>query len=456
MSTRALLPATERALLHRLAAEQAEARVPALVGGVIRDSELVWFGGRGTIAGAAPTADTQYRIGSITKTFVAVEVMRLRDEGKVDLSDPLERHVPGTSIGDRTVAQLLAHTSGLPAESPGEWWERTPGMSWTGLADALGPEPRQRREGWHFHYSNLGFATLGELISRIRGLSWIEAIRAEILDPLGLARTTPMPEKPHADGWAVHPWADVLLPEPAHDHVAMAPAGQLWSTITDLGRWAAFLGGDTGDVLDPDTLEEMRSPSTTHGADAEAGFGLGIQLRHEQGRILAGHGGSMPGFLAFVLADPQERTGVAVLANATTGLSGELSVDLLRIVTEREPRIADEWAPQPDVDPELLELAGPWYWGPSPYVLRLRAGRWLDLAPLGRGSRASRFRPEADGTWTGLDGYYSGETLRVVRRPDGTVSHLDLATFIFTRTPYDAAAAIPGDVDPDGWRAGHQ
>ena len=452
MSPNELLPATQRALLHRIAVEQSERRAPSLVSTVVRDGEVVWFGGRGRVGGAAPTADTQYRIGSITKTFVAVQVMRLRDEGRLTLADHLDRHVPGSPIGDRTVAQLLAHTSGLAAEPPGSWWERTPGVAWPELSETIGPEPRQRREGWHFHYSNVGFGALGELVSRLRGVSWAKALRAEILDPLGMARTTTMPEKPHADGWAVHPWADVLLPEPAHDAVALAPAGQLWSTTTDLARWCSFLGGDTGGVLDPDTLAEMRAPSTTHGTDWQAGYGLGIQLRHDRGRILAGHGGSMPGFLAYVWTDPEERTGVALLANTTAGLSGDLGVDMLRILAEHEPRIPDEWTPLPHVDPQLLELVGLWYWGPTPYALRLLPDRWLDLSPIERTGRASRFRPAGEDTWTGLDGYYTGEPLRVIRRPDSTVSHLDLGTFIFTRAPYEDSSVVPGDVDPDGWR----
>jgi hypothetical protein len=79
---------------------------------------------------------------------------------------------------------------------------------------------------------------------------------------------------------------------------------------------------------------------------------------------------------------------------------------------------------------------------------------WISLTPLtGGGGRASRFRPTGKETWVGLDGYYAGETLRVVRRADGSVSHLDLATFIFSREPYDVTAEIPGGVDPEGWRA---
>jgi hypothetical protein len=104
------------------------------------------------------------------------------------------------------------------------------------------------------------------------------------------------------------------------------------------------------------------------------------------------------------------------------------------------------------VDPELLELTGPWYWGPNPYILRLLPGRWLSLTPMGAGGRGGRFRPEPDGTWTGLDGYGAGETLRVVRRPDGSVGHLNLHTFVFTRSPYDPDAEIPGGLDPRGRR----
>ena len=67
-------------------------------------------------------------------------------------------------------------------------------------------------------------------------------------------------------------------------------------------------------------------------------------------------------------------------------------------------------------------------------------------------ARGSRFAPTGDDEWVGLDGYYTGEPLRVVRRPDGTPSHLDLASFRFTRTPYDPDADVPGGVDEDGWR----
>jgi CubicO group peptidase (beta-lactamase class C family) len=446
--------ATARALLRRLAEEQAGSRVPSVVAALVRDGEIVWFGGRGRVGEERPGEHTQYRIGSITKSMVAALVMRLRDEGQLDLLDPLDKHLPGTPVGDVTIAHLLSHTSGLTAESPGEWWERTPGVPATTLIGAMGPESARHRPGRHYHYSNLGFALLGEVVARKRSVSWQEALQEEILEPLGMRETTPRPRAPHATGYAVHPWADVLLPEPENDHGAMAPAGQLWSTAGDLARWASFVGGDTGGVLRPETVAEMREPAAVEDGDAWLrGYGLGFQLARHSGpggaRRLAGHTGSMPGFLATVWADPADGVGALFMANTTAGVRASLLTDLLDILAEHEPPLPAEWAPSP-VDDDLLALTGPWYWGPTAYVCRVLPRRGLALTPMGAQGRASRFAAQADGTWLGLDGYYAGETLQVVRTDGGV--HLNLNTFIFTREPYDAAVPVPGGVDPRGWR----
>ncbi|PXX57835.1 CubicO group peptidase (beta-lactamase class C family) [Nocardia tenerifensis] len=450
-----LLPTTARALTRRLAVEQAEYRVPSLVAAVVRDGELAWWDARGRVDSAArPDTDTQYRIGSITKTMVGTVVLRLRDEGKLDLSDPLERHIPGTPLGDRTIAQLLAHTAGVRAESTGDWWERTPGGHWNELAASLDGEAVLHRAGRRHHYSNVGYAALGELVARLRGQSWFDAVRAEVLAPLGMDRTTPSAVAPHATGWAVHPWADVVLPEPAHDHGAMGAAGQLWSTVDDLARWTAFLAGETDPVLSKDTWEEMREPATVIDGDEWVnGYGLGVQLCRHDGRRLVGHGGAMPGFIATVWADPADRTGVLFLSNTTYGgIRGRLDLAMLDILAEHEPSMPEEWLPAESADPALLALTGPWYWGSASIALHLRADSWLELKALAHGGRTSRFRPEGEDTWIGLDGYYTGERLRAVRGPDGTVDHLELISYVFTREPYSPAAPIPGGVDSGGWR----
>jgi hypothetical protein len=149
---------------------------------------------------------------------------------------------------------------------------------------------------------------------------------------------------------------------------------------------------------------------------------------------------------------------VLVMANATSGPDiGAIASELLAIVADQEPRFPDRWAPLPEVDQALLALTGLWYWGPRPYLLRLLAERALELSPAAGRGRASRFRAGPDGTWTGLDGNYRGETLRVGYGSGGRPDHLDLGTFVFTRQPYGPDGAdvpLAARPDPDGWRAG--
>ncbi|MCX5200025.1 beta-lactamase family protein [Streptomyces sp. NBC_00237] len=468
-----LLPSTRRSLLRRVAAAQAEGRAPSLTAAVLRDGRLVWSGVRGTeVDGRAPGPDDQYRIGSITKTFTAVLVMRLRDEGLLDLADPLEKHVPGTGAGDVMIRQLLGHTAGLAAETSGPWWERTPGTLRPDLADVLGDVrdggvrdgdvraevARPHEVGRIFHYSNPGYTLLGALVEAVRGVPWAEAVRREITEPLGLTRTSAQPEAPYAEGWAVHPWADVLLPEPVEDLGLMAPAGQLWSTAGDLCRFGAFLLAGDEQVLSADSVREMRVPAAPLEAGSWDGtYGLGVQVIRAGGRELIGHGGSLPGYVAALWVDVTDGVSAAALANATSGpATGAVAAELALLVAEAEPGIPEPWRPlaKGDVDAALLELTGAWYWGTLAFGLRLTADGGLSLGKLdGSAGRNSRFLARPDGTWIGLDGYYAGETLRVVRKPeDGTVSHLDVASFVFTREVYEPDAPVPGGVDARGWR----
>ncbi|MEU8404900.1 serine hydrolase domain-containing protein [Micromonospora sp. NPDC048842] len=336
-----LLPETRRALVHRLATAQVAGRAPSVVAAVVRDGRPVWVDGWGTVDGRVPDGNLQYRIGSITKTFLAVLVLRLRDEGRLALTDPLADHLPDTAAGQATVGALLAHTAGLIAEAPGPWWERTPGALRPDLADVLGSDPQVHPPGQRHHYSNPGYALLGALVQRVRGQAWGEVLRREVLEPLAMTRTTLLPVAPHATGWAVHPWADVLLAEPAVDTGLMAPAGQLWSTVTDLARFAAFLIDGDDRVLHPGTVAQMRNPaSPPEATDSDSGYGLGMQLLRRDGRLLAGHTGSMPGFVATVWVSPDDALGAVVMGNVTAGLSaGTLAADLLQTVAEREPRI---------------------------------------------------------------------------------------------------------------------
>src|SRR5699024_2937067 len=170
-----MLESTEYALARRVAVEQAHNRVPSLVAAVVRGGDIVWSGARGHVGrvgevtgvdrpaggGAAPGNDTQYRIGSITKSLVAALVMRLRDEGRLHLADPIGRYLSDTAFPDTTIAQLLSHTGGLTSESPGPWWERSEGGDWRALNTSLGADEVKHVPGTRFHYSNVGYGRSG-------------------------------------------------------------------------------------------------------------------------------------------------------------------------------------------------------------------------------------------------------------------------------------------------------
>ena len=448
-------PRTARLLHHRLTTLQRELRLPSVSAGITRGGDLVWTGAVGTadgrVDGRPVDADTQYRMGSITKPIVALSVMKLRDAGRLELTDRYEEHVPGTSFGHVSIEQLLTHAAGLQAETNGPWWERTPGDSWAVL---VGSEVGQRfRSGRRFHYSNLGFAALGELVARAHGRNWLDVVTQEVLRPLEMTRTTARPTGSAAIGLAVHPFADVLLREPEHDAGAMAPAGQLWSTTRDLSRLAVFVAGDSADVLSGDTLAEMLEPHHVvddPGQPWQAAHGLGFQVWNVEGCRLAGHGGSMPGFLAGLRVELGSGDGLVSFANSTSAVLGPRISDLLEVFREQEPPPVSPWVADASLDHRSrLELVGTWHWGAGVAVATLQ-GEHLVLGEPGT-ARGSRFAPVGPDLWIGLDGYHLGEPLRVIRRPDGQVSHLDLGSFRFTRVPYDPEADLPGGLDPHGW-----
>ncbi len=472
MTADVVLDSTALHLQHLVAVEQASAKLPSLVAAVVRDGRQVWFGARGTAvhrsdsasAGNSATADrnTQYRIGSITKTMTAVLVMQLRDEGALDLRDRLSQHLQGgVAYGDRTIRQLLAHSAGLPAEPPGTWWERSPGVSYAELTSRLDDDSAPLPVAQQYHYSNLAFGLLGEVVARRRGVSWFEALGAQLLRPLGMTRTTYGAEAPAAAGFSVSAFAGTLTQEPTHDTQAMAAAGQLWSTIDDLARYAAFLADPVSDVLAAATLEEMATlQSGTPEEGLTGGYGLGLRLAGAGERTLIGHTGSMPGFQAGLFVDRERRTGAVCLANGTAGMRCQgLALDLLAMLERHEPTSPAQWHPCREVPDEISDILGLWHWGETALLLSFESGQLVLAAAVpNNGQAALRYRPVGPDSYVGVTGYHTGETLHAVRASDGAVSHLECATFIYTRTPYDPATPIPGDApaapDPESTRIG--
>ena len=437
---------TARRLDVVLAHEQRSARIPSMAAAVTRDGSLVWRGSCGQSTGQPGIRATslQYRIGSITKTMTAVLLLQLRDEGRLRLSDPASEYLPELERDDLTLRSLLSHSSGMAAEPAGDWWERVEGGTFQRLAASLGSTAAPFEPGAAYHYSNTGYSLLGEVVARVRGRTWWECLLERVLEPLGMMRTTYEPFAPYAQGYSVAPYAPVLTVEPATDTGAMAPAGQLWSTVADLATYADFLVTGHRQVLSSATLGEMATPQPgTPIGGLTTGYGLGLRLLAGGSGVLVGHTGSMPGFQASLFVDRPRRTGAVVLANCTTGLASErVAPSLLGVLEELEPTLPHPWKPVEDVPEEVAELLGVWHWGNTGRLFTWD-GELLRAVQLLTRDRPELFRLGPDGL-IGVGGYHDGEPLEVVRRRDGTISHLVCSTFVFTRTPYDPDAPIPG------------
>ncbi|MEV6350289.1 serine hydrolase domain-containing protein [Actinoplanes sp. NPDC051851] len=432
-----LLPETVRRIEEIAARAQSAGRVPSLALAVVRDRAVLHFAAAGEQPPPDPT--TQYRIGSITKTITATLVMQLRDEGFLDLDDPLDRHLPGTPIGGVTLRQLLAHVSGLQREPDGPWWERTRGGDIDQLLSGLTYEKLHGAPFRRFRYSNLAYGLLGAVLTRVTGQSWTELAGKRVLDPLGMKRTSYHPVEPFARGYVVHALDDALHEEPRPDTGAMAPAGQLWSTATDMATWAGFLTDPAPTVLARETVDEMCTPAVL--ADPESwtvGHGLGPQLFRAGERVYVGHGGSMPGYVAHIAVHRRSRFGVVVFANAYGMAAGEagikdISLRSLTTVLDSEPTPVRAWHAPTAPTGETAELCGRWWW----------MGREFTLAPspcedallMTAPGHRTRFVREGPDRWRGTEGNNEGEVLSVLRTGDGDVDRLDIATFVYSRDP---------------------
>jgi len=426
-----------------LAKAQSEHRIPSVAGAVVREGELVWAGAAG-VADAeqdeAATAEHQYRIGSITKTFTAVAVMQQRAEGKLDLEDRLDGHLDVPARGDLTLRRMLSHGSGLQREIPGDVWETLEFPKSTDeLMATLQEAEAVLAPGERWHYSNLAFILLGEVVAKLSGMPYEDYVEQRILQPLGLARTSFSPEPPTAVAYAVDPYRDVVHREPmlVERQGSIAAAGHLWSTVGDLCRWAAFLAEPDPEVLAPESLDLMTSVQTM--ADPyrwSLAWGVGLMLVRRDEHIYCGHDGGMPGYLANVLVDREDGLGAAVLLNGANASPAELSLELVQKTRERYPPEPKAWRPSAPPPEELASALGRWWSEGAEFVFRWHEGRlearWAE-APAWQ--PWTRFEPIDGNVFRTVFGRERGELLRLVRNSAGTVTRMYWATYPLSRAP---------------------
>ena len=362
---------------------------------------------------AAP--ETQFRVGSVTKTFTATAVMQLRDAGALDLDDRLEQHIPGVAHGSPMLRRMLAHIAGFQRET-GDAWVTGEQPTVEQMLESLANWELVLPPARAHHYSNLAYGLLGEVIARRSGMPYTEYVDERVIGPLGLSRTTWQPQGPFAQGYLVDEWAGTVQREPHTDLDGVSAMGQLWSTVGDLCAWAAFLAKGRDGVLAADTVDEMWSPQVIVNPDRwDVGWGLGLGLINRDGKIFGGHGGAMPGHLAAVLVNRGSGVGAAVLSNSGTRAPvEELAIELITKTTELWPAEIDAWHPEPEPPPNVRAILGRWWSEGNEFVFS-----WEDGKLTGRRVGQAAWQPPAvfesigENEFRVVTGRERGERLRV-------------------------------------------
>jgi CubicO group peptidase (beta-lactamase class C family) len=412
--------------LDRLLQERQADRLPSVAAAVVRKGEIAWSNAVGSAnydQARDATPGTQYRIGSITKTFTATAIMQLRDAGALDLDDRLELHLDGIENGSPTIRRMLAHISGMQREV-GEMFVEGTTPSEEDLEVALALDPAQAH-----HYSNLAFGLLGRVVAAKSGGPYIRYVDERIIGPLGLSRTTWLSQEPKAQGYLVDEYARTVWQEPETDLGGVAAMGQLWSTVEDLAGWATFLARGEPGVLDPKTVEEMWFPQVMYYPDDWVlGWGLGLSLVNQNGKIFGGHGGAMAGHLAAVYVHRRTQIGAAALTNSgTRGNMDLFAIQLAEQAMEVWPEPIDVWRPEEEPPADVRALLGRWWSEGNEFVFWWERGA-LHAKVVGTppGRAETTFERDGDG-WRASAGRERGERLRV----DG--DRLVWAGYPFTR-----------------------
>lgn len=428
--------------LERIAREnQIASRTPGLVAGVAREKQIVWSTAVGVADLDDPQVplgeDTQFLVASNTKTFTAAMVMQLRDEGRLDLDDRLETHLPGVEHGAVTIRQLLIHGSGMQREPVGDVWDTLEFPDREGLVAGWNEAERIGRPHLVWHYSNLGYALLGELIARLDGRDWAQSLQARLLDPIGLKRSTLSLTAPHTGQYYIAPFTDVPVREPVLDKGATDAAGALCSTLADMLTWHQFLLAPDESVLSKDTIEEMLTPQLLVDKSWTGGWGLGFQLIRKDGRTWFGHTGGLPGGITGFFSEATSGISAGVLNNATNAVAPDLTaVALGALVAEQDPALPTPWTPGTQIPEGLSELTGRWFSEGTGFTFVIAEGELrarLDRAPAT--APWSRFEQLERDVFRTIAGREKGERLVVHRDEAGAVTKMNWATYKFTREP---------------------
>jgi CubicO group peptidase (beta-lactamase class C family)/D-alanyl-D-alanine dipeptidase len=394
--------------IHR---EVATKRLPALSIALVDDQTTIWAKGFGLAkpkSRTRATAATVYRVGSVSKLFTDIAIMRLVEEGKLDLDMPVTKFLPdfkpeNPSHKEITLRQLMTHRSGLVREPPvGNYFDPdNPSLEKAVLSlnqTRLVYEPETR-----IKYSNAAIAMVGLVLQRSQKEDFAKYLQRTLLQPMGLKKSSFEPTPTLVKNLAVatmwtYPGREFEAPT---FELGIAPAGCMYSTVTDLARFVSILfangQGPSGRILKPETLEKMWTLQYAK-PDDKKGFGIGFHIEDFEGHRRIGHTGAIYGFSTDLSALPSEKLGVVVIASkdGAFGVTTHIAdVALRHLLAVREGKPLPKVIETVPIELEVArKLAGRYGSSDREVELVERSGK-LWILPLSGGFRAE-LRAESD------------------------------------------------------------
>ncbi|HEY6844541.1 MAG TPA: serine hydrolase, partial [Thermoanaerobaculia bacterium] len=324
-------------------ATMASWKIPGLAIAVVQNDHVVYmkaFGVKELGNNDPVTPDTLFEIASTTKAFTATALAMLADQKKLSWDDPVHNYVPYFHLDDPctdalvTVRDIASHHTGVSANDI--LWDFT---AWPReqVIRALGKvKPATSIRGAYL-YSNIQFATAGEVVASVANMPWEDFVRTRIFEPLGMTHTrtsfADWNASPHAQGYRWDPETQTVIAQHFNDYTDIAPAGTIKSCVRDMAQWLRFQLAD-GQIdgkrlISADALDETHKPNTVirlEGLGKELNpetnleaYALGWVVQDYRGQMLISHAGALNGYRTQVAMLPKQNVGVVIMENVGRG-----------------------------------------------------------------------------------------------------------------------------------------
>jgi len=434
-----------------------EKQLPAFSIALVDGDQVVWaqgFGYQDPGKKIPATAHTVYRVGSVSKLFTDIGIMQMVESGKIDLDAPVEKYVPdfhphnpfGSAI---TLRELMSHRSGLLREPPiGNYFDPTePSLQAT--VRSMNNTDLVYAPGTHLKYSNAAIAVVGYVLQELNHQPFSDYLKHAVLLPMGMSESSFAPDPNLVRNLAKgYMWSydGLKFPAPTFE-LGLAPAGCMYSTVTDLAHFLTVLfnhgRGPAGQLIRRDTLEQMWIPQFAKEGEKK-GYGLGFRISELDGHRDVGHGGAIYGFATEVEGLPEEKLGVVTVttmdaANAVTNVVARKALQLM--LTMRAGKALPQFESTTAVPRDLArKLAGRYGEGGDAVDLMDREGT-LHMLSI-NGGFESELRKLGDAVV--LDGRLDEDPdTRLLPQDDG----LRVGNTVFKRIEQSKPSQSPGQFD---------